>query len=156
MKPPSTTATPLAVTTVSVKLPEFFQADPESWFQCAEAQFGIRAGSNDETKFWHVLAALDAETSAHTARTIFQAKTRSKYQAIKEFLIKTFSPSCWERAEQILSLTDLGDWRPLAIVNYMLSTLGDFGPEILMQQIFLKLLSTPLPSMCRMPWLARM
>lgn len=78
----------------------------------------------------------------HASRTISQDKTRSKYEEIKDFLIKTFSPSRWERVEQILTLSELGDRSPSAVINYMTSMLGDFRHEILMQQIFLKLLPT--------------
>lgn len=55
------------VNAVSVKLPEFDASDPASWFHQAEAQFGTHSVTQDETKFWHVLAMLDAETSARAS-----------------------------------------------------------------------------------------
>lgn len=39
---------------------------------------------------------------------------------------------------RILTLSELDDRKPSALVNYMLLTLGDFGKEVLLQQIFLK------------------
>lgn len=89
--------------------------------------------TSDETKFWHILAAFGAETSARSSRLTTQVKTGV-------FLVETYSPSHWEWAEHIISLTVLGDRRPLAVLNYMSTTLGNFRPEILMQQIFLKTL----------------
>lgn len=35
---------------------------------------------------------------------------------------------------------ELGDRKPRALVNYLLSTLGKFGPEILLQHVFLRAL----------------
>lgn len=40
------------------------------------------------------------------------------------------------------STTNLGDHKPSALANHMLSTLSEFGPEIILQQIFLKCLPT--------------
>lgn len=66
------TTTPVAA--VSIKLPEFYQADPTSWFLYTEAQFGIRGITNDETKIWHILSPLDAKTSARATRVITTTK----------------------------------------------------------------------------------
>lgn len=49
---------------VYVKLPTFCTSDPLAWFQHAEAQFGVQGITTDDTKFWHVLTVLDANTSA--------------------------------------------------------------------------------------------
>lgn len=95
------------VNAVVVKLPEFYQSNPASWFLRAEAQFGIRSISQDETKFWPVL---------------------------------TFSPSLWERAEHILAISDLGNRKPSALVNQILTWLSDHPAEILLQHVFLRAL----------------
>lgn len=42
----------------------------------------------------------------------------------------------WERAEQILSIHNLSDKKPSALVNHLLTLLSSFGPEILFQQVF--------------------
>lgn len=69
-----------------------------------------------------------------------QAPARQKHQTLKKFPLYTFSLLRWERAEKILTTTDLGDRKPSALVNHLLSTLREFGPEIILQQIFLKCL----------------
>lgn len=61
------------VATVSVKLPEFYQANPASWFLHAEAQFGIHGIISDETKYWHVLSDLATKTPARATRVIYTA-----------------------------------------------------------------------------------
>lgn len=73
--------------TVSIKLQDFYTKDPEAWFTCPEAQFGICSVTQNETRFWYVLTSLDAETSTHTNRIVHDAKTGSKYQCLKEHLI---------------------------------------------------------------------
>ena len=45
---------------VSLKLPTFWSTQPKSWFCQAEAQFAIRKISEDETKYYYVIAALDS------------------------------------------------------------------------------------------------
>lgn len=44
--------------------------------------------------------------------------------------------------ERVLADTELGDRRPSALVNYLLCTLGKYGPEILLQHVFLWALPT--------------
>lgn len=44
--------------------------------------------------------------------------------------------------ECVLLVTDLGDWKAFAFVNYLLITLGGFGSEILLQHVLLWALPT--------------
>lgn len=96
--------------------------------------------TNDETCFLYILATLDAETSIHTTRMVRHVKSGEKYKTLKDFLIKTYSlslwPKVWERAEHILLTTDLGDRKPSALVNHLM-TLSGYKAEILLQQGFL-------------------
>ena len=48
---------------VSVKLPTFWTQQPEVWFLQVEAQFGIRKITDDITKFYYIVLALDQATS---------------------------------------------------------------------------------------------
>ncbi len=48
----------------TVKLPDFWQHNPRAWFQHIEAQFQLRGIIQDVTKYFHVVAALDASTTA--------------------------------------------------------------------------------------------
>ena len=49
---------------VSIKLPPFWTAQPQVWFQQAEAQFTIRGITADETKYSYIVAALDQDTAS--------------------------------------------------------------------------------------------
>ena len=46
---------------VAIKLPTFWAQQPKVWFLQAEAQFHIRKITDDTTKYYHVVAALDQE-----------------------------------------------------------------------------------------------
>lgn len=77
--PPTTSSAPStaldtteSIYTVSIKLPLFYKEDPTRWYDWAEAQFGIFKITDVDTKYWHVWASLDAETSSHTPWTCHQ------------------------------------------------------------------------------------
>lgn len=78
-------ADPWEVSTITVKLPTFCTSDPLVWFQRAESQFSLHGISADETKFWHVLASLDTDTSTRMSRVISQVKPGTKYSTLKAF-----------------------------------------------------------------------
>jgi len=50
--------------TTTVKLPDFWQHNPRAWFQHIEAQFQLRGITQDVTKCFHVVAALNASMTA--------------------------------------------------------------------------------------------
>ena len=53
----------MAVESVALKLPTFWVSSPLAWFAQAEAQFELRKISQDESKYYHVVAALDNVTA---------------------------------------------------------------------------------------------
>lgn len=125
-----------SVSTVSVKLQEFYTTDPDSWFLCAEAQFGLCAVCSNDIKYWYVLSAPDMETSTCTVLTVSSAQPGEKYTTLKKFLCKAFSLSRWECVERVLATNDLRDRKPSMLLNHLLYTLGNFGPKML-QHIFI-------------------
>ena len=53
----------MEVSQVAIKLPTFWTESPLAWFAQAEAQFAIRGIVNDDTKYYHVVSALDNSTA---------------------------------------------------------------------------------------------
>lgn len=94
-KPPSdhlqTSDLKCMVNAMAVELPVFYPSDPVSWFQRAEGQFGVRSITQDEMKFWYVLSALDAKTSTRASRVIARLTKGTKYELLKDFLIRTYN-----------------------------------------------------------------
>lgn len=46
------------VESVSVKLQEFWESDPETWLKTAEYQFRLAGIVNEETKYYHIASRL--------------------------------------------------------------------------------------------------
>ena len=123
---------------VSLKLPTFWTSQPEVWFAQAEAQFNIRKITNDETKYYYVLSALDQATATRLLDLINQPPTERKYGTLKERLIDTFGLSKRERASRLLHFRPLGDSKPSTLMDEMLALLGEHPPCMLFEQLFLE------------------
>lgn len=132
-----------AVYAASVKLPEFWQHDPEPWFQHIEAQFRLRGVSADETKYFHVVAALDAQTTRRVMAVLREPPTNDKYGTLKTLLLRLYQLSDAERADRLLSLNGLGDSKPSELMENMLALLGSEDASFLFIQLFLRQLPAP-------------
>ncbi|KAJ8387825.1 hypothetical protein AAFF_G00149740 [Aldrovandia affinis] len=51
---------------VALKLPEFWQEHAAVWFAQAEAQFALRGITQEDTKYYYVVAALNSSTASRT------------------------------------------------------------------------------------------
>ena len=69
---------------VAIKLPTFWAQQPEVWFLQAEAQFHICKITDDITKYYHVVAALDQETSGRVLDTLSAPPADNKYTDLKQ------------------------------------------------------------------------
>ena len=123
---------------VAIKLPTFWAQQPEVWFLQAEAQFHIRKITDDTTKYYHVVAALDQETSGRILSTLSSPPTDNKYTDLKQRLLTTFGLSKREQASKLLHLHPLGDRKPSELMDEMLSLLADHGFCFLAEQLFLE------------------
>ncbi|GFR78480.1 Pol polyprotein [Elysia marginata] len=61
----------MAVDWVAIKLPTFRVSSSSAWFAQAEAQFALRNISQDDTKNYHVVAALDIHTATRALSVIY-------------------------------------------------------------------------------------
>ena len=75
---------------VAIKLPTFWAQQPEVWFLQAEAQFHIHKITDDTTKYYYVVAALDQETSGRVRDTLSAQPADNKYTDLKQRLLTTF------------------------------------------------------------------
>ena len=123
---------------VAIKLPTFWAQQPEVWFLQAEAQFHIRKITDDTTKYYHVVAALDQETSGRVLDTLSAPPDDNKYTDLKQRLLTTFGLSKREQASKLLHLHPLGDRKPSELMDEMLSLLADHGFCFLAEQLFLE------------------
>ena len=136
-------AAPANVYAVTVKLPDFWQQNPRAWFQHIEAQFQLRGITQDVTKYFHVVAALDASTTTRAMMLLEDPPQDGKYDAIKTFLLRLYELSELEKADRLLSLNGLGDGKPSELMERMLAVLGSADPSFLFTHIFLRQLPVP-------------
>ena len=123
---------------VSLKLPTFWTSQPHVWFAQTEAQFHLRSITNEDTMYFHVLAALDQSTATRLLDLINKPPATGKYTAIKKRLLETFGLSKQVRATRLLHLRPLGDSKPSVLMDEMLALLGDHPPCFLFHQLFLE------------------
>ena len=65
----TTSATP-EVNAVQVKLPDFYENDPEMWFMRAEFQFRTRGIKDDLTKFDHIMQSLSEKVARRVRKMV--------------------------------------------------------------------------------------
>ena len=75
---------------IAIKLPTFWAQQPEVWFF---ASWSTVSHPQDTTKYYHVVAALDQETSGHVLDALTAPPAGNKYTDLKQSLLTTFSLS---------------------------------------------------------------
>lgn len=109
----------MAVYHVSVKLPDFWEEDPATWFIETEAQFALAGITVDQTKYHHVVTKLTKRsTTDHVWDILANPPAQGKYEAIKTRLISVFSDSTQEKFDKIMN-AELGDQKPSHLLAYM-------------------------------------
>lgn len=93
-----------AVQYLAIKAPTFMETAVMGWFQIMEAQFYLRKITTDETKFYHVLSALPAETVGRLSEPILIDKN---YISLKAEVIDMFEKTKPELFEKLISNTPM-------------------------------------------------
>lgn len=103
---------------VSMKIPPFWDQDPELWFAQLEAQFSLAGISTHKSKFNYVLGNIEQRILRRVA-DIVQSPPDDPYTALKNRLIDTFSSSEAQRLRQLVENLPLGDKQPSVLFNEM-------------------------------------
>ena len=127
----------------SVKLPEFWQSDPAAWFQHVEALFHLRRITEDDSRYFLVVAALDQHSTRRVMQLLRDPPRHGKYAALRQLLLRRYSLSAAERADKMLALPGLGDGSAVDLMDSMLSPLGSDVGGFLFPHIFLRQLPPP-------------
>lgn len=125
-----------AAAAVTVKLPEFWKADPTMWFAQAEAQFALAGVVQDVTKFYHIVAKIDQSVICHVTDLVKEPPAAEKYLAIKTRLISRFELSPQAKLEKLLSSCELGDLRP----THLLAKMRELASGLTVDEALLKML----------------
>lgn len=106
---------------VSVKPPPFWKSHPTLWFVRLESQFSLAKITAEETKFNHVVAALDADVLFSISDIILTPPTTDPYKTLKKRLIDCHSESEASKIRTLLQGLELGDQRPSQLLAQMRS-----------------------------------
>lgn len=129
------------IAAVAIKLPSFWPNQPKIWFAQAESQFVLRGISSEDTRYHHVIAALDQDTAKRVVDIIDDSNMENKYRVLKERLLKTFTLSPYRMAQKLLNMAPLGDRTPSELMDDMLALVdGSHGACTLFRTIFVDLL----------------
>jgi hypothetical protein len=126
------------VSAVAIKLPTFWTTQPAVWFTQAEAQFHIKNVTQDITKYYYVVSALDQTTASRILDVLASPPENDKYNNLKTKLIATFGLSRRDRASRLLHLSGIGDRKPSELMDEILSLLDGHKFCLLAEQIFLE------------------
>ena len=119
------------VNATAVKLPQFWQGNPEVWFKQTESVFTTRnpAITTQQTKFDYVIQALDNNT-AEKVQSLILNPPAQPYDRLKAALIAAFGKSQAAKDQELLNLNGLGDRKPSELLQHMrnLNTIHCSGP----------------------------
>ena len=124
------------VNAAAVKLPSFWQGNPEVWFKQAESVFSTRnpAITTQQTKFDYVIQALDNNT-ADRVQNIILNPPDAPYDKLKAALVSAFGKTQAEKDQDLLNLNGLGDRKPSELLQHMKNLNVD--PATLFKALFL-------------------
>ncbi|XP_055612396.1 uncharacterized protein LOC129758797 [Uranotaenia lowii] len=108
-----------AINRVGIKIGPFWKRDPALWFAQVEAQFTLAGIIQEDTRYFHVLSAIDSEILACCSDIIRDPPAVDKYTTVKERILKEYSVSEQNRIQQLLRGCELGDRKPSQLLREM-------------------------------------
>ncbi|XP_064465344.1 uncharacterized protein LOC135376811 [Ornithodoros turicata] len=134
-------AQPQDIASVSIRLPEFWPADPLVWFAQVEVQFATHRITSEVAKFNYVLLALPPPTAIEVRDIILQRPKENPYDKLKMALINRTSETERRRLQQLLSAEYIGDRKPTQLLRRMQQLLDDKAGSFdgtFLRELFLK------------------
>lgn len=121
-----------SINAVSVKNVPFWRNFPGAWFLQLEAQFELAGIKQEETKFSHLLSALDESIFRELSDLITNPPRENKYTVFKNALISRLSSSENQKLKQLLTDLVLGDSQPSQLLREMRTlSNGKFSEDII-------------------------
>jgi len=127
------------VNRVTIKPPPFWKGDPAIWFAQIEAQFALSGITNDTTKYFHVISAVDTGILSQVADIIQIPPVTEKYKnTLKTRLIDIYTDSKEKKLRKLLSDVELGDRKPSVFLNEMQRLGGNALSNELLKSLWLQ------------------
>lgn len=130
-------ATP-EISKVGLKLPPFWDKQPELWFVNIEAQFANSGIEQDKTKYFAVVGALNSDVLTYVSDIVLTPPDKDRYDTLKNRLITNFSDSEQKRIQTLLSELTLGDDRPSHLLRKMKQLAGDKVKDDFLKTLWLQ------------------
>lgn len=120
-----------------VKVPPFWNKNPQLWFLQLDAQFSICRVTAEQVKFHHVVAALDMEVLSQVSDLV-QNQPARPYTALKQRLIASYGESDERRIKRLLKELELGDKRPSHLLQEMRQIAGNLVTGELLKSLWMQ------------------
>ena len=115
----------VASTTVNIKRPPFWTADPAVWFAQVEATFATKRLNSQKTRFDFMVASLSPEVVTEVRDLVLRPPDTNPYNVLKETLIKRTAASEQGRLQQPFQAEELGVRKDTQLLRQMQQLLGD-------------------------------
>lgn len=128
-----------AATIVRLPMPKIVRDNIELWFLQLEHWFTVSRIASDSVRFSTVVSALDANLLQQIYEVVRNppAAPASKYDAIRNAVIRNFSESEQRRAQQFVSGLQLGDKKPSHLLNELRRIGGEAQDEKLLKVLWM-------------------
>lgn len=127
-----------------VRLPNFWNSNPMTWFIQAEAQFTVYRITSQENKYCLKVAALPADTCDSVIDILTNPPSTDKYSALKAALIKRHSVSETKRLEALVEKADIGDRKPSEVFRSMKQLAGTSFSDEIIRNLWMRRLPQPI------------
>lgn len=124
----------------TVHLPPFIAKDIKFWFLQVEALFRNGGITADQSKFDHVITALDVTAAADIRDVIEDPPEADMYETIKTKLIERLAISESTRIKDILSNQPMGDRKPSQHLRHLKAQAGAHFSEAALGSLWLETL----------------
>ena len=92
--------------------------------------------TDQTTKYFYLLTALDPVVAERMAGHVASAPADNKYSYLKEKLMEVYGLTDDQKADQLLDLAGLRDWKPSQLCAHIQSLTVD--KDVILRRIFLR------------------
>lgn len=123
---------------IAFKAPDFWQSDPDLWFDQVESHFSMSGIKRDLTKFHAVVTALDLKVLKCVRDLVRKPPSTNAYATLKKRILESFEQSESSKLNLLLNELELGDQRPSQLLCEMQNLNGGKLNEESLRALWIK------------------
>lgn len=100
-----------------IRLPDFYEVNPEIWFARVEAQFKLAKVVSEQTRYDILVSQVDLKVLTQVWDLVNTTPTAQPYSTLKSAIIDRFSESEQRRLNRLLDKAEVGDRKPSHFLN---------------------------------------